>query len=360
MAETLRDTVVAVRRVLTLLVAASAMASTASAAAPGPLDPSQVRLPAEGLVLQQPHGVLLVGLDGRTIGTLTGFRLAGTRNDVIDQLVARAAGATYLQSPSPILVGPGRQAWQLTAGRLRRLPPRTLPLAGGVTVVGRLPKGSPGLVPQVAATVRDRTGRVLIGPADRKWFVVRGRLLADRGKVTDLATGERWRHPAGVTWNQGVGADACTPAGVRAGRLVAVCQRVGKQRADGTNSAVRAFAVSRSGARTTLSGTLRYESFGAMSAFASPNGAYVAATLAVGCGLSPSVVLPTPGRSPRFLRGGPAYVLGWADGRIVAQFAHGECTDITGPEIDLVDPATLARTRIVRLGRSTAGWELWS
>lgn len=348
-------------RVAAFVAAAAALASTAAATPPRPLDPFQARLPAEGLVLQQARGVLLVGLNGRTIGRLGGFRLAGPRNAVIDQLVQRAGGATYIQWPSPILLGPGGRAWQIAAGRLHRLPRGTLPLAGGAAVVRRAVAAPRGEPPRVAVSVRARSGRILVRPSETNWFVVGGRLLTAGGTVTDLETGTHWRHPAGFAWEQGAGtAKGCTPAGVREGRLVAVCQQVGQQHADGTNSAIRVFAVAPDGTRTPLSSTFRYANFGAMSAFVSPGGAYVAATLAVGCGLSPSIVAPTPGRAPRYLRGGPAYVLGWSGGRIVAEFVHGECIRESGPEIDLVDPATLARTRIVRLGPSSRGFELWS
>ena len=87
-----------------------------------------------------------------------------------------------------------------------------------------------------------------------------------------------------------------------------------------------------------------------MSAVLSPDRAHIGATLAVGCGLSPSIVAPTQGGTPRYIDGSSdvapgrhvqSYVLGWSwQGKLVAEFARGECEKESTPGIYLVDPRT--------------------
>ena len=298
--------------------------------------------PTEGLMIARPHDLVVVDLRGAVVAKLNGYRLAPESGDVlVDPMVQQEVGGTYLAPALPVLVGPGKSVWELSGGKLVRLRRGLVPLPGGAEIVGRVAGKRSDGSPIVSVTIRDaKTHRLLEPAGSRSWFVA-GHLLVDRKVVTDLVTRKRWRLPAGVIWAQGVGADTCNPAGI-AGDAV-----------------VRAFAVQPNGRRVPVSGPFAYANFGAETALLSPDGKHAAATLAVGCGLSPSIVTGTNGAVPHDL--GQSYVLGWSStGRLVAQFAHGECTKTSPPEVDLVDPTTFARSTVYVLPKDTQGFAFWS
>ena len=312
--------------------------------------------PSEGLLIARPHDVVVVDLRGRVAATLNGYRLAPESGDLlVDPMVQQEVGGTYLTPALPVLVGPGKSVWELSAGKLVRLRRGLVPLPGGADIVGRVAGKRSDGSPIVSVTIRDAKTQRLLEPAgSTSWFVA-GHLLVDRKVVTDLLTRKRWRLPAGVIWAQGVGADTCNPAAIAGDAVVAVCAVVRKSGA----AVVRAFAVQPNGRRVPVSGPFAYANFGAETALLSPDGKHVAATLAVGCGLSPSIVSATNGAAPHDL--GQSYVLGWSStGQLVAQFAHGECTKTSPPEVDLVDPTTFARSTVYVLPSDTQGFAFWS
>ena len=326
-----------------------ALAASASAAA-GP------SFPTEGVLIARPHEVVVVDLRGRVVAKLNGYRLAPESGDtLVDPMVQQEVGGTYLAPALPVLVGPGKRVWELSGGKLVRLQPGLVPLPGSADIVGRVAGKRSDGTPIVSVTIRDaKTHRLLEPAVSASWFVA-GHLLVDRKRVTDLVTRRQWRLPAGVIWAQGIGADTCNPAGIAGDAVVAVCAVVRKSGA----AVVRAFAVQHDGSRAPVSGPFTYANFGAETALLSPDGKHVAATLAVGCGLSPSILAGTSGGAPHEL--GQSYVLGWSGtGRLVAQFAHGECTKTSPPEVDLVDPATFARTAVYVLPKDTQGFAFWS
>lgn len=312
--------------------------------------------PSEGLMFARPHVVVVVDLRGRVVAKLIGYRLAPESGDpLVDPMVQQEVGGTYLTPALPVLVGPGKSVWELSGRRLARLRRGLIPLPGGADIVGRVAGKRSDGSPIVSVTVRDAKTHRLLEPASATSWFVAGHLLVDPSFVTDLVTRRQWRLPVGVIWAQGVGADTCNPAGIVGDAVVAVCAIVRKNGA----AVVRAFAVQHDGRRVPVSGPFRYANFGAETALLSPDGKHVAATLAVGCGLSPSIVAGTNGGAPHDL--GQSYALGWSGaGRIVAEFAHGECTKTSPPEVDLVDPTTFARSTVYVLPKDTQGFAFWS
>jgi hypothetical protein len=328
-------------------------------------------LPAQGLVVAMPHALLLVGLDGRVLRTLPGFKLAPeTGEQLLDQMVQRAMGATYGDDPEPVMIGPRGRVWQLAGGRLAPLRLGVLPLPGGAEIDGRLAGRRSDRSPIFAIVVRDsKTHRLLAGAGFPSWFVTAGRLLVTPRVVTDLVTRERWRLRSGTLWGQGVGTSECNPAGIANDEIVAVCSWVGPTFAKGYDSVVRAYAVRHDGTRELLGAPFLYANFGAQTALLSPDGKFFAATLAVGCGLSPSVIGPTTGGTPRYVDGSSdvhvgrhaqGVVLGWDGGRAVVELAHGECEKASPPGVYLVDPSSFRRSRIYALPRGATGFDLWS
>jgi hypothetical protein len=319
-------------------------------------------LPRQGLVVSTPKGVLLVGLDGRVLEKLAGYKLAPLTGDVIlDAIVQREIGASYATSVRPVLLGPHGRVWQLVGTTLVPLARNVVPLPGGLEAVGRVTKHYSGGGVQIGLVVRDaRTHRVVVPRSDESWFL-NGDLLATKKVVTDVTTGETWRLPRGASWTQGVGESSCNPAGIENDRIVAICA---------AHNVVRVYSVAHDGRREPRGAPFHYGEFGAMAALLSPDGKHVAATLAVGCGLSPSIVAPVDGGAAHYVDGSSdahpgkytqSWVLGWTpSGKVVAGFAHGECEKVSPPAIDLVDPVTLKRTVVYPLPKGMLGDQLWS
>jgi hypothetical protein len=325
-------------------------------------------LPEQGLVVQEAHDVLLAGLDGHVYGRLPGFTLAvDSRGEMLGSLASYLPETTLLQ-------GPHGRAWLLAGGRLTPISADRFSLPGGVRLDGRFVTtgyGSPDN-PVAKIFVRDvRSGTVLARGTD--WGIVDGRLLVTAHAVVDLITRQRWVLPDGVRWSYlAATPNTCTPAGIAAGRIDAVCAIKVKPGAHaGFNSLVRFFAVSHDGRRELLGRPFLYANFGALNAFLSPDAAHIAATLAVGCGPPFAILGPTRGGTPRYVTGeadvarntarvANADVLGWADsGLAVAEIGAGECESSTRPGIYLVDPVTFARTLVVTLARTDYGYALW-
>jgi hypothetical protein len=362
----LRQAVAVLALAVTLGMLPSALAAASSPLALDPL--AMPWLPEQGLAIQRAHDVLLVGLDGHVYGRLAGFTLAvNSRGEMLGTL------ASYL-SETTLLQGPLGRAWLLAGGRLSPISANRFMLPGGVLLDGRFVTtgyGSPGN-PVAKIFIRDaRSGTVLARGTD--WGIVDGRLLVTHHTVVDLITRERWTLPTGVRWSYiGATPNTCTPAGVHAGRIEAVCViSVNPATHRYFNSLVRFFAVSHDGRRELLGRPFLYANFGALDAFLSPDAANIGATLAVGCGPPFAILGPTHGGAPRYVTGEPdvahttahvqnADVLGWADsGLAVAEIGAGGCEGGHPPGIYLVDPATFARTLVVTLERSDYGYALW-
>ena len=356
-----------------VVVAGTVLAGLPSAMAAAPsvpaLDPLAMPwLPEQGLAIQEAHGVRLVGLDGHVYGRLAGFALAlGGGGELLAALASDVPEATLLQ-------GPRGRGWLLAGGRLTPIAANRLPLRGGARLDARYVTtgyGSPDN-PVAKSFVRDaRSGTLLARGTD--WGIVDGRLLVTSRVVVDLITRQRWTLPSGIRWSYiAATPNTCTPAGIHLGRIDAVCVVSVKPRVHaGYNSLVRFFAVSSDGRRELLGRPFLYANFGAAAAYLSPDGAHIAATLAVGCGPPYAIVGPTRGGTPRYVTGQPdvapgrprivnADILGWSEsGLAVAEIGAGECEGIHPPGIYLVNPESFARTLILTLERSDRGYSLW-
>ena len=312
--------------------------------------------------------MLLVGLDGHVYGRLPGFKLGVNSNgEMLGSLASYLPEATLLQ-------GPLGRAWLLAGGRLTPISSNRFTLPGGVRLDGEFVTtgyGSPSN-PVAKIFVRDaRTRTVLARGTD--WGIVAGRLLVTSHAVIDLISRQRWTLPSGVRWSfDAATPNTCTPAGLHAGRIDAVCAvRVKPATHAGHSTLVRFFAVSQDGRRELLGRPFLYANFGAADAFLSPDGGHIAATLAVGCGPPYALVGPTHGGTPSYVTGQPdsaqgtgrvvnADALGWSEnGFAIAEIGTGECEGIHPPGIYLVDPVSFARRLVITLARSDIGYTLW-
>lgn len=308
------------------------------------------RLHSQGLVVQTPKQVLLVGLDGRVLRTLPGYKLSPGTPDLLLEAM------TVDENAVPVLLGPRGRVWEVVAGDLVPASASALPLPGGAEITGRVVRRSDGS-PITAVTIRDtETGKPLATGPSWTWFVTQSGLLVTHSVVTDLATRKQWLL-RGADWAQGVGKSFCDPAGVRGERIVALCSYDGF---------VRAFSVAHDGTRDILGRPFRYPNFGPQTAFLAPDGKHVASSLAVGCGLTPSMIAPTDGGAGRYIdgttvgRNAQSWVLGWTpSGKVVAEFAHGECDKISPPAIYVVDPVSYARMSVYVLPKGATGYTMW-
>lgn len=323
---------------------------------PGSLPP----LPAEGLLVGLRNAVLLVRLDGSVIGRLVGFRLAEPNGpSLVDRMVAQEMGTTPQQDATawPVLVGPDKRDWQLVDGKVTALPRALILIPGDAEIIARVGGSYSRDEPDVI--VRDtRTHRPLAPAGSRNWFVTASGLLVTPTTVTDLVTRTRWRLRAGTSWQQGrEHGSSCNPAGISGEKLIAVCGLESSRIKNDFHGLVRVFSVQHNGRREPLGKPLGW-CCSAQTAFLSPDGSYVTATLSVPCGPPAAMVASTHDGVPHYITGSND-VLGFAQsGSIVASFDHGrECAE-SPPEIDLVNATTLARSRVY--SPSSGSYALWS
>ena len=341
--------------VLVALAAASVVeARTATISA---LDPQHLPpLPAQGLVVQRAHDVLLVGLDGKPIGSLAGFTGPYSGKTYVLEGLAQADPAAVLltdASHRDYVLDPANS-------RLLRLGEMRIPLAGGASLIAHaVPLKKPYLPKILLEAVQ--LGHD-IGVRSQSLRVVEGRLVVSGGTVFDTVSGGHW--PIGAT--EASMPSGCEPAGVSGASLIAIC-------ATGKYPAllyVRAYSISPSGERAGLGPTMRWE-FGAQAATLSPDGRFVGVSLAVGCGGAVGAITPLGTGRAGYIGNGKAVgstaainseALGWtADGKLVAHIVfHPTDCDHTPPTgIYAVDPVTFARTLILPLPANEGAAWLW-
>jgi hypothetical protein len=341
-----------------LVVAALAGAAVVEAASGtiAVLDPQRLpQLPAQGLVIQRAHDVLLVGLDGKPIGALRGFAGPYTGKTYVLEGLAQADPAAVL------LTDASHRAYLLdpATSRLRRLGEMQIPLQGGATLAAHAVLQPKPYLPTIMLQVVQR-GRE-VGAESQFLRIVGGRLVVSGGTAFDTVTGMRWR----IGKTEGALPGGCEPAGVSGANLVAVCA-TGKY----PSLKVRAYRISRSGARTGVGPTMRW-GFGAQTATLSPDGRFVGVTLAVGCGAPVGAITPVGVGRAGYIGNGKAVgsaaainseALGWtADGKLVAHiiFRPTDCDHAPPTGIYAIDPATFARTLIFPIPKDEVAW-LWN
>ncbi len=335
-----------------LLVAFASGAGSATG-----LDPQHLpTLPAQGLAIQRAHDTLLVGLDGKPIGSLPGFAGPYTGKTYVLEALAQADPAAVL------LTDAAHRAYLLDAAgsRLRRLAQMQIPLAGGATLSAHaVPQPKPYL-PTVMLSVK-QSGHAVAKPS-QFLRVVDGRLVVSGKTVYDTVTKVRWH----LASTEGVSPGGCEPAGVSGRSLVAICA-TGKYPG---KLFVRAYRIATSGVRTGVGPTMRW-GFGAQSATLSPDGRYVGVTLGVGCGAPVGAITPLGAGHAGYIGNGRAVgskaaidaeALGWTpDAKLVAHiiFHPTDCDHPPPTGIYEVDPATFARTLVYPVPASQYA-SLWS
>src|SRR5689334_12959728 len=123
------------RTALVALVLLWLLAGSGSAAGVPAIDPDHPpALPAQGVVVERPHDLLLLGLDGKARGRLVGFKPAfeaafSATSNAYQSLADAVQGRTAI-------VHRGARWYAIDAGgRIRRLTSLRLPLAGGIDLV---------------------------------------------------------------------------------------------------------------------------------------------------------------------------------------------------------------------------------
>jgi hypothetical protein len=340
-----------------LLATAAALALAAAAnAAPAPrLDPQHLpSLPAQGVVVERPHDVLLVGSDGQAIGKLAGFAGPYTGRTYVLEALAEADPSTIF------LAGPGHRVYALDPARSRllRLGRMHVALAGGAFLNAHAVPQKKPFLPKVFFSVTRGT-KVLVRSND-VLRVVGGRLVVAGGTVLDTVSGRRW--PIGTEDRANPG--GCEPAGLAGTSLVAVCA-AGKF----PILSVRVYTVSGDGTRRPTGPVMRW-GFGALSALLSPDGRYVGATLAVGCGPPVGAITPVAGGRAGFIANGrpvgahgavDSEALGWTpDGKLLARILYppSDCEHSPPSGVYAVDPATFAKHLVAAVPQSESVW-MW-
>jgi hypothetical protein len=328
------------------LLLAACGGSSASPASPGAqnLDPQHLpKLPAQGLVVQKPGGVLLVALDGQVLGRLPGFEPYASGQLVGDRFV-RSVAIAALQTGDPglvVLFDRAGKGWILdpAARALQPIGPVETALGGGATLAIRT-SGSALAGVNTTALV-ERAGRtllrgdlVVVGPGE---VATSAESPEPHGTLLDLSTGRRWR----------LGRN-CAVAAVSAGKAIAAC-------ATTTNEPARVYAFAPNGSSRILAtlGPGLYPQYASVS----PDGRWLLFYLAPGCGPGWTAVLPIEGGKARLVTGQsiPAamptrtsFALGWSsDGKAVAAIsgaAPSDCEHESTSGTFLVDPSTLTRS----------------
>jgi hypothetical protein len=326
---------------LTVLLALLALGSPTAGAATGANGP----LPAQGLLVPDVHDLVVIGLDGRQHGRISGVRAPW--RDTVE--TARDAAFQELAQVVPqrtLLVDANGQWYELTAtGRLQRLAVPRLPLFGDVDVVAHAQKQSAGIY-DVKLSV-ERAGRVLV-PASANLRRISGDLAVGESTAVDLTTGARWAVSS-----------LCFAAGVVRDALLEFCGP------SGPKGIVQLVSVATSGARRTLSRLPNSLYPGGASL--SPDGRYVTGMFTPGCGGGFAFVMPTSGGDARSLSGEKSWslqapqaiVLGWTrDDRVVAVIQpSSKLGDAPRRGVYVIDPRTLAHT-LVYPGQKT--WAMWN
>jgi hypothetical protein len=344
------------------VVAAAVLAcggGTAALAATPTLDASHLpRLPAEGLIVPQGGGLLLMGLDGHVYGRLAGYLTYPGPGASSGRRFVEGVAIQALESADPTLAivfdHLGRP-WLLDAASSRLVPlaAPTVALAGNATL--RIAVSGSASRGVGTKAIVERAGRTLLSGSVT---VVGTRYAATAqfdsqapGVLLDLRTGERWRLLPG-----------CAVAGVLGGRAIAACAP------PGANSAgrlpYRLYSFAPDGARRTLA-TFTPGLF-VNSASLSPDARWLLVYTSPGCGPGWSAVFPASGGTGRMVTGEgvvptrgalPAsrysYGIGWTgDDRIVSDInapTGSSCDRQVSSGTFLIDPATLSRVHVSSL-----------
>jgi len=332
---------------------ALAVAATADASPAPKLDPARLpSLPAQGVVVQRAHDVLLVGSDGRAIGSLAGFTGPYTGKTRVLEALAEADPA------SVFLAGPDRRLYVLDPGRSRLLQLRSMrvSLAGGAVLTARaVPLPKPYLPKILLSVVRG--AKVLVRP-NELLHVVGGRLVVAAGSVVDTLGGGTWR----IGTKDRALPGGCEPAGVAGAELVAVCA-AGRF----PSLSVRVYSVARDGTRRATGPVMRW-GFGAITALLSPDGRYVGVSLGVGCGSPVGAITPVAAGRAGFLangkpvsaRGGvDSEALGWTpEGDLLARITYPptDCEHSPASGVYAIDPTGFAKHLVAAVPRGAAVW----
>jgi hypothetical protein len=341
-----------------VLVLAAAVGAAARPARVRALDPAHLPpLPPAGLVVSRRGGVVLVGLDGRQVGLLAGFTTYGS-SKLAPRAFARSLGFQALRDADPalpLLFDRRGRGWLLEPGarRLRALARPLEPLAGGAQLVVRV-RGddSSGYTTRLNVV---RHGRVLVASTGLRVLASRY-VAADadpsaRGVLVDVVSGRRQLLDR-----------RCKAAGVARGRVFVACESTNRKSPGRILSIAFGSAPVRIG---SFSAALFVDNDSL-----SPDGLWLLADFSPGCGPGWAGVFSTlGGGTVHLVTGEPvaagaalprahfSYALGWtSDDRVVTTIASPSgCEHESATGTYLIDPATLARTKITRLVAS----ELW-
>jgi hypothetical protein len=319
------------------------------------LDPSHLpKLPAQGLIVPQGGGLLLLGLDGHVYGRLAGFLTYPNDPASSSQLFVHDVGIQALQSADPTVATvfdrQGR-GWLLDAGLRRLVPldPIEVALAGGAKLVIKASGNGNGVS---TTAIVERAGKTLLS-GDVTVIGARYASTANYnsqrpGVLLDLVTGKRWKL-----------LPECAVAGVVSGRALAVCQPLGPN--NNGSAPNRLYAFSQDGKSRTLF-TFAPGLF-AESLSLSPDRRWLLVNTSPGCGPGWSAVFPASGGAGRFVTNDGlvptsgnlptsrySYGLGWTnDDRVAADInapRGSSCEKELSSGTFVIDPRTLSRIHL--------------
>lgn len=325
------------RRVTTALAAllAAALCSAAvgsnGGVAPGPrLDPRHLPLlAAQGIALEQAGRLVLVGLDGKVVGHVPGFRLAYAPYELPDLVTAEdGAGTSWLLEPAA-------RRFRESAGHI--------PLASGAEFV---PFGAARRIVSGGKTVWSF-------PKGDFFYISQGRdLVTDLGRVHsrvfDLRTGAVHPIPRG-----------CEAASRRGSSLVLLCAAASTPHRPGTLE-----ELAPSGARIVLARRPPGQSVGFwLWAYVSPDRRTIAAEWSGECESGTAYFLR--GRTLRPAVPGAdapeSAFLGWSiDGAAIVSTPQGGCGHTLRAGVYRVSPSTERRRLVIGTGSSETGTALWT
>ena len=291
-------------------------------------------LPSQGLIDERRSGIALRDLRGRRLVWLPGFAVHPR------QPSAQVSAEYELSSglPEPLLHGP--HGWyRLDAARHTLLPVRgrRLPLAGGAVVVAR--RGEKFTV--------ERSGRVVLRGSGPTFRILSQRLVQSGRTLLDVETAKRRELPPG-----------CLFAGFRGPTQILACGV-----AHGAEGAAPLVLERMLPGGTTRRLAPPLAQLIPEAASLSPDRIWVAVEGDTGCAGRWVYVAPARGGTARIVYGRSprnpfaanfSNLLGWsADGRLVVLFEPPYCDEPYGPQhppsgVYLVDPRTLARTRVTK------------
>ena len=318
----------------------------------GGLDPAHMpALPAQGLVIEKPHGqgLMLVGLNGKVYGRLSvfSFNRDTTRSDGL---------FSQLQDATDVVVVDREGQWYELGGSPTTLKPLARPelaLMNGYDLVAHV--NNRGWL----RTSLERGGKVVL--RDISSLLPGGTLVKGTSQddfvVIDLKSGDRW-----------LLSETCIPIAERNHRLLAVCPK--NEPGNDVYLRVSVTTIGAHGSSELAPVRLFKGTQGIGGGLLSPDGNHVLVNARPGCGVGSAYFLstrsgtgkPVLSTSDQKFKGFESESLGWsASGQAVIRLLRSPNCEAPGPaDVYLTNPTTLAQKFVYRVPSKSSQVEMWN